>query len=201
MPGGSSGDSSSGSGSDSGSGDSTAESGGADQGASGGSSSGGSSNGSSGSGESVGDLDEQLDESLEDFDSSVGGAGKGDKPVIDILGGGGSGVPSDEPLFEEGDLAGEGAVAEDSEIAERAGEGPGGTTPTTGDGSGQSTGEGHIGGPGESGEVAAIPEDIDDGRGDDIVLRQIRDAAMREKDPKLREKLWDEYRRIKNARK
>ena len=40
--------------------------------------------------------------------------------------------------------------------------------------------------------------DIDDGQGDDIVLRQIRDAASKEQDPVLREKLWDEYRRIKN---
>ena len=37
-----------------------------------------------------------------------------------------------------------------------------------------------------------------DGQGDDIVLRQIRDAASKEQDPVLREKLWDEYRRIKN---
>ena len=46
--------------------------------------------------------------------------------------------------------------------------------------------------------MVPIPEDIDDGQGDDIVLRQIRDAAMKEKDPVLRERLWDEYRRIKN---
>jgi hypothetical protein len=32
------------------------------------------------------------------------------------------------------------------------------------------------------------------------VLRQIRDAAMNERDPVLRDKLWDEYRRIRGAR-
>ena len=45
-----------------------------------------------------------------------------------------------------------------------------------------------------------IPEDVGDGRNDDIVLRQIRDAATNEKDPVLREKLWDEYRRIQSQR-
>ena len=44
---------------------------------------------------------------------------------------------------------------------------------------------------------AAVPEDIGDGQGDDIVLRQIREAAMKERNPVLREKLWDEYRKIK----
>jgi hypothetical protein len=29
-------------------------------------------------------------------------------------------------------------------------------------------------------------------------LRQIREAAMQETDPVLREKLWEEYRRIKD---
>jgi hypothetical protein len=49
-------------------------------------------------------------------------------------------------------------------------------------------------------DIILIPEDIGDGRNDDIVLRQIRDAAMNERDPVLREKLWDEYRRIKGSR-
>ena len=39
--------------------------------------------------------------------------------------------------------------------------------------------------------------DIGDGQGDDIVLRQIREAALKETNPILREKLWDEYRKIK----
>lgn len=45
----------------------------------------------------------------------------------------------------------------------------------------------------------AIPKDIPDGSDDDIVARQIREAAMKEKDPKLREKLWDEYRKYKEG--
>ena len=38
------------------------------------------------------------------------------------------------------------------------------------------------------------PEDIPSGRGDDVFARQLREAAMKEPDPELREKLWDEYR-------
>jgi hypothetical protein len=38
---------------------------------------------------------------------------------------------------------------------------------------------------------------VGDGSDDDIVARQLREAAMAEKDPALREKLWDEYRRYK----
>ena len=32
---------------------------------------------------------------------------------------------------------------------------------------------------------------------DDVVARQLREAAMREPDPAIREKLWDEYRKYK----
>lgn len=45
---------------------------------------------------------------------------------------------------------------------------------------------------------ATVPADIPDGRDDDIVARQLREAAQMEKDPELREKLWDEYRKYKN---
>lgn len=38
-----------------------------------------------------------------------------------------------------------------------------------------------------------IPEGVPDGSDDDIVARQIREAAMNETDPVLREKLWREY--------
>lgn len=44
----------------------------------------------------------------------------------------------------------------------------------------------------------APPADIPDGSDDDVVARQIREAAMKESDPELREKLWQEYRKYKN---
>lgn len=39
-----------------------------------------------------------------------------------------------------------------------------------------------------------VPPDIPEGNDDDVVARQLREAAMTEPDPELREKLWDEYR-------
>jgi hypothetical protein len=44
-----------------------------------------------------------------------------------------------------------------------------------------------------------VPEDLPDARDDDIIARQLREAAINEPDPELREKLWEEYRRYKGA--
>ncbi len=63
---------------------------------------------------------------------------------------------------------------------------PGGQQGSPGVGGGSSNGE--------SQETFPPPEDIPSGRDDDIVARQLREAAMREPDPELREALWDEYR-------
>ncbi len=41
---------------------------------------------------------------------------------------------------------------------------------------------------------APIPDDIPSGNDDDVVARQLREAAMNEPDPELRERLWNEYR-------
>ena len=41
------------------------------------------------------------------------------------------------------------------------------------------------------------PGDIPAGNDDDVVARQLREAAMRESDPEVREKLWNEYRKYK----
>lgn len=46
-----------------------------------------------------------------------------------------------------------------------------------------------------SGAARATP----DGSDDDIVARQLREAANRETDPVLREKLWEEYRKYKGG--
>src|SRR5690606_18389114 len=66
-----------------------------------------------------------------------------------------------------------------------------------------SSGAGHMpsGGGGRQGEYSGqaqarypVPGDIPSGNDDDVVARQLREAAMSEPDPDLREKLWDEYR-------
>jgi hypothetical protein len=41
------------------------------------------------------------------------------------------------------------------------------------------------------------PDDVPSGVDDDIVAKQLREAALAEEDPELRERLWDEYRAYK----
>lgn len=56
---------------------------------------------------------------------------------------------------------------------------------------------GGIAGNVDSESVRPPPSDIGSGEDDDIIARQLREAAMKEQDPELREKLWDEYRKYK----
>ena len=51
--------------------------------------------------------------------------------------------------------------------------------------------------PNPSSNNPVVPDDIPDGQDDDVVAGQIREAAMNEPDPVLREKLWEEYRQYK----
>jgi hypothetical protein len=186
-----------------------------------------------------GGLDEEFEDSLGDFDEAVagetsggGGGGQEEIDILDPMGGGSSGAPSDEPLFEEGGEGDEGDMAENQSVAQRAESGDSGGSSSGGGEQGgssgsqsdseqsQSQGSGSVGGGGgaaaeqgdreieasstgsaEGGqEIIPIPQDIGDGRNDDVVLRQIREAAINESDPVLRERLWDEYRRIKGSR-
>jgi len=57
--------------------------------------------------------------------------------------------------------------------------------------------EGGPAGPGSDSSV--VPRDVGDGRNDDVVARQLREAATKEKDPAIRAKLWDEYREYKKS--
>lgn len=58
---------------------------------------------------------------------------------------------------------------------------------------------GAVGGGGQ-GKTYPPPADIPPGTGDDVVARQLREAAMREPDPEVRKKLWDEYRKYKGIK-
>ena len=67
-------------------------------------------------------------------------------------------------------------------------------------GSGAQGGGGGVGGGAQGGGGPRdVPSDIPDGRDDDIVARQLREAAMKETDPELRERLWEEYRKYKQS--
>jgi hypothetical protein len=52
-----------------------------------------------------------------------------------------------------------------------------------------------VGGLSEDEIEARTPDDIPDLVSEDIVARQLREAALAEDDPELRERLWDEYRK------
>ena len=94
------------------------------------------------------------------------------------------------------------ADAEAAIPAPPAGGGEGGSGPEQNNSSGQASGPGlpTKGRKGEfdhTGTAAVVPEDVPSGDDDDVVARQIREAAMREKDPELQERLWEEYRKYK----
>ncbi|MDD3450330.1 MAG: hypothetical protein PHF72_15050, partial [Gammaproteobacteria bacterium] len=101
------------------------------------------------------------------------------------------------PLFEEGDLTDAGGLGGLGGSGDETGEGD--------DGSGEQQDtvaampSGSSGLPGRGKGDGTVPPDLVDGSDDDIVARQIREAAMAEKDPALREKLWDEYRKYKKG--
>lgn len=47
--------------------------------------------------------------------------------------------------------------------------------------------------------AGGTPPDIPDGSDDDVVARQLREAAEKETDPELKKKLWEEYRKYKQG--
>lgn len=51
----------------------------------------------------------------------------------------------------------------------------------------------------DTGSDREQPEDVGDGSDDDVVARQLREAAEKETDPELKAKLWEEYRRYKRG--
>lgn len=147
--------------------------------------------------EQVAVLDGELDSSIAVFDGMIldeRGVIRGveDANPEQLPGGGGV----DEPLFEEGDLT--------EESGQEAAVPPapsGGTVAGEGDSQqGSQTRSGSSSGPVVETARAdgGVPPDLIDGSDDDIVARQIREAAMKETDPVLKEKLWEEYRKYKN---
>jgi hypothetical protein len=105
----------------------------------------------------------------------------------------------------EGEQGDAGSSAGGGEAA--GGQGTGEAAASTGGGAGDGQAGGRRGqggepsGPGGGGTGGAgTAGDIPDGSDDDIVARQLREAAEKETDPELKKKLWEEYRRYKNGR-
>ena len=169
--------------------------------------------------EIIADFDTELDASIADFDGMILDERTKAEAIEASLGGDNGGANSGElggdsggdgSLFEDGDiyegLPGYGDFPEsadqgDSETdGQQASNEDASATPGGDASHGESAAESSTAGSGgpETTRRGGIPEDIDGGSDDDIVARQIREAALKEKDPALREKLWDEYRKYKN---
>jgi len=152
--------------------------------------------------EAVAVLDGQLDESIAVFDGMIIGeraaaqAAQDEFPEEDdaVFG-------DDNPLFEEADIS-EDSDSQGSPTDAQEGDGGlysgGGGDGTAGETASSRTGS-RSGGINTNMPGGPVPSDIPDGSDDDIVARQIREAAMKEQDPVLREKLWDEYRKYKKG--
>lgn len=152
--------------------------------------------------EAVAVLDGQLDESIAVFDGMIIGeraaaqAAQDEFPEEDdaVFG-------DDNPLFEEADIS-EDSDSQGSPTDGQEGDGGlysgGGGDGTAGETASSRTGS-RSGGINTNMPGGPVSSDIPDGSDDDIVARQIREAAMKEQDPVLREKLWDEYRKYKKG--
>ncbi len=144
-------------------------------------------------GGSQGSLDDEFERSLGDFDDSLleeqqkvaevsrdtgafegGGANQG----------GGGGVGLGEQAGETGEGSGGGTVG----VVNNSAGGAGGSMRQE-PGSVDQLSKEQIG--------ERTPEDVPSGTDDDIVAKQLREAALAEEDPELRERLWDEYRAYK----
>ena len=156
------------------------------------------------SGERRAGLDGKLDESLREFDGLI----LKEQELLDerreetaANAGGGGGLASAEGSTGGGGSTEYADVDVDVDAASQ--EQPGGTggspdAPTE-DSAPASPGGTIDGDPAATDLNGRVPPDVGDGRDDDIVARQLREAAMQEKDPALRERLWDEYRTYKSG--
>jgi hypothetical protein len=149
-------------------------------------------------GEQVAVLDAELNAGLGEYDERLlreQERVKAATPLPDeISGGGGGGGQGDGDG--DGDGTGEeGADAEAGSDASGSDAGAaGGEQSSSGTGS---RGAGAGGGAQRSG--SGTPPDIPDGSDDDVVARQLREAAEKETDPELKKKLWEEYRKYKKG--
>jgi hypothetical protein len=152
-------------------------------------------------------LEDKLDASLEEFDGTI----QREQEILDERRQ--ASAPAGAGSAEGGEGSGETGAPGSAEAGEggdpsEAGQENGEAAEGTGDSPDQPAGEPvstDVGSP-EGGSTGAgsdrrVPRDVGDGSDDDVVARQIREAAMNEKDPELREKLWDEYRAYKSGQK
>jgi hypothetical protein len=110
--------------------------------------------------------------------------------------GGGMGSGTDEDGHDDGN----GGSSEGSAGETEAGNASNGARSQAGGGAERSSTSagGASGGTSRTGATQQ-PPGIPDGRDDDVVARQLREAAEKETDPELQKKLWEEYRKYKQG--
>jgi hypothetical protein len=134
--------------------------------------------------EQIAGLDAELTAGLGEFDEMLlreQERVRAATPMTDAGGGGGGAEGA-------GAASGEGAAEDEAD----------GSPGSDGDGR---TSEGVGAGPGAQRQAGrpGTPPDIPDGSDDDVVARQLREAAEKETDPELKKKLWEEYRKYKQG--
>ena len=159
------------------------------------SASGGASGGATGSGGAVGQFPEEsaaeraerlgreLDESIGGFDETL----QQEQQDIAAVG----------RVLEGFDIEGGAGGDDDGELISLGSQAGGDADPTGGGAIGSARQQPTAAGLTEQEVQERTPEDIPALADDDIIARQLREAALTEEDPVLRERLWDEYRKFK----
>ncbi len=141
-------------------------------------------------------LENELGASLGEFDQMLlqeQARIKADAPAAGGGGGGGGGAGGQAGTG-SGSAGGSGDQEQSGNGAQSA---AGAETADTGDATGPQSG---AAGGRQSTATAGQPSDLPDGSDDDVVARQLREAAEKEQDPELRRRLWEEYRRYKQGK-
>lgn len=143
--------------------------------------------------DSLGEFDEKL---LREQDRV-----KSQKPRVESAASGAGGDAGGESGEESGEEAGGESGAESGADSEGDNQDEGRQEDRQGNESAAGTDQSRTGAPGSSsrGSRSNAPDDIPDGSDDDVVARQLREAAEKETDPELQKKLWEEYRRYKSG--
>ncbi|NNF16389.1 MAG: hypothetical protein HKN70_06555 [Gammaproteobacteria bacterium] len=136
----------------------------------------------------VGELEGELDRTLADFDGELSEERQAMRKGDGQMGGGTEGFdPAGSP-----EPGGSGSVA----MGQGDPTNETGTQRTARTSGGEEDSNGMRG----TGNNAPVdPGDLPDPQGDDVVARQLREAAQAEADPVLRARLWEEYRNYRNA--
>jgi len=143
---------------------------------------------------SLGEFDERL---LREQDRVKANTPRADNSASGGGSSGANGSSAGENSGAENGATGEGQTDQTDSASQDAGQ-SGESSQTVGQG-GQSSDSNRKGTSGQAspGNRGGTPDGIPDGRDDDVVARQLREAAETEQDPALKAKLWDEYRRYK----